>query len=352
MHRETLISLLEQVQPALSARQLQPVMGHYWFTGKNLMAFNGDIAISVACPTEFKGAVAPVVLQILKTHRANEVTFEPNDDVLVVKAGRSRIKLPMIGADVFTDVFTMPKFKEKEPLEIDPSKFMRAITSVCMSLGEDTSRSDYMGITFMRREKGFDLYATDLATLSHAFLRMKAVPDWEERFIMSRHFARQLVKIGEGATAIKMEITDGYSMFENHGVRLWGRLEEIDRPLDWATIMEQNFSTKAKNGVSEIPARLAMMLDRACIITEGTIDKTRTQISCVKSKMKLDSVSERGEMHDVLDVGEQQRDVDVSVDPRRVRDGVEKFDLWVVTPKVVAMVSPDDNTTYIVTATT
>jgi DNA polymerase III sliding clamp (beta) subunit (PCNA family) len=350
MHRETLISLLEQVQPALSSRQLQPVMGHYWFTGKKLMTFNGDIALSVACSTEFTGAVAPVLLQILKTHRANEVEFEPNNDVLIVKAGKSRIKLPMIGADVFADVFAMPKFKTKEPLSVDPARFLRVITSLCMSLGEDTSRSDYMGITFIKSKSGFDLYATDLATLSHAKLKLSGV-DWEQRFIMSKHFARQLVKIGEGATAVKLEITDGYAMFENHGVRLWGRLEEIDRPLDFATIMADNFSSKDSGNAIEISPKLAMILDRACIITEGTIDKTRTKVTSVRGKMKFDSVSERGEMHDKLDVGEQQKDVEVSVDPRRVRDGVGKFSLWTVTPSVVAMVAPDDKITYIVTAT-
>lgn len=350
MHRETLISLLEQVQPALSSRALQPVMGHYWFTGKNLMAYNGDIALSVQCPTDFKGAVSPLILPLLKLHKAKEIVFEPGTEVLVAKAGKSRIKLPMMGADIFTETFSMPKMKAQD-LDIDPAKFMRKVTALCMSLGEDTSRSDYMGITFIKGKDGrFDLFATDLATLSHTDMKVGDV-EWDDRFILSKHFVRQLVKIGMGATAVKLDISDNSSMFINNGVKLWGRLEEIDRPLDWYAIMDNNFSKREKKKAIDIPDRLAAVLDRACIITDGQLDKTRTKITVKDAKMKFDSVSDRGEMHDVLDAGDCD-EVEASIDPRRVRDGVGRFEQWVITSRVVAMMAPQDNITYVVTAST
>jgi hypothetical protein len=42
-----LIAKLQMVEPARSANPILPILNHYWFTGKQLMAFNDTIALAV-----------------------------------------------------------------------------------------------------------------------------------------------------------------------------------------------------------------------------------------------------------------------------------------------------------------
>ena len=113
LSRTALIANLEVVEPALSDNAMIPVLSHFWFTGKRLLAYNGTIAISVPCETKFTGAVPKTLLAMLRTSGAKEIEITKAAFALEVKAAAAKWKLPTLPPDDFT--FKM-KAMPKEPM--------------------------------------------------------------------------------------------------------------------------------------------------------------------------------------------------------------------------------------------
>ena len=82
------------VAPALSDKELIPVLTHFWFSGDKVMAFNDQIAIEVELKTNFTGAVpGRTLLEFLeKSESSKEVKFKLTDDTLLVETGNRGTK--------------------------------------------------------------------------------------------------------------------------------------------------------------------------------------------------------------------------------------------------------------------
>lgn len=360
MERTALIEALDTVAPALAQNLINPISFHYWFTGKSLMACNGSFALSVPLQTEFVGAVPQTLPALLKTRNAKDVEFVPSSDgaTLVVKAASARLKLATLDPSNF--IFKFPKLGVNAPLELDPAKLLDAITHCIYSLGNDTGRSDRLGVSLVWSDKRLDFHSTDGATVSYAAVPVKASP-FEEKSgsaILPTAFCKEFVKIAKGATEIKFEITEDYVQCIANGVRMFADLIQPDKQhQDWGKLMATNYPKEVKAALGAMPfdkngaSKLPMILTSACVITEAAVDKTKTKITCAKGIMTFLSESERGEVKDSLKVHDGHPDVEAFIDPRRLLDGVERFRRWVVTENIAAMVSEDGNKVYLVATT-
>jgi hypothetical protein len=359
MQRKELIALMEEVAPALSVNMLVPVLSHFWFTGKTVMTYNDHIAISVPCVTDFAGAVPQSLLALLKTSRAETpIEFKVGDkDVLHISAAASKFKLAMMPKSDF--IFKMPG-APSEPFPCDAGRFLQGLESVMHSLGNDTSHADHRGVTLITQGDYLHLFATDRATLSTARVKVKGDPGFD-RVILTTDFCKQLLRIGKGAKKLLLDITDKDAVFEHDGVTLFGLNETPEAvPLDFLNIMKQAYTSKHKQALCDIPSKFEPILDRACIITDAAIDKTKTIITVSQGKgknpiMHFDSVSERGECHDSMEVGEMHPNVTAHVDPKRLKDGFGRYGKFLITEEAAIMVSSENDTVtdmvYLVSAT-
>lgn len=170
MKREQLLEKLELVAPALSKNDLVPVLKHFWFKNDAVMAYNDQIAIKTKLASGFTGAVSSVLVGLLKASRAKEVEFaETAKGNLMLKAASAKFKLPFL-PDETTKIFQMPEPNIGNAIPIDMGTFLEAIGSCMLSLKEDPSIPDSLGITIVRDDGCMHLYSTNDATISTSSL--------------------------------------------------------------------------------------------------------------------------------------------------------------------------------------
>jgi len=346
--RPKLVQLMTDVEPALSSLGLVPVTSHFWFTGKEIMAYDGRIAIEVECKTPFAGAVPPALLALLKTSTAETpIEFKLDDaGTLHVKAASSKFKLAIMPKSDF--VFKMPALPQNA-FPCDAGRFLEAMTTCMYSLGNDTSHTDHLGVTLIAEDGFLFLFGYDRATLSSGRVKLTGKVDFE-RIILPTNFCKQLLRIGAGAKKLYLEIADDFAMFECDGIALYGRLEELDKPIDFMNILDQALF-KNKQKLCELPEnKLPAVLERACIITDAAVDKTRMVVSIKNAHGHFDSVSERGEVHDECGFEKQHPDCLAHVDPVRIKDGIDRFTHILFTEEACIMANKEASMVYLIQA--
>jgi hypothetical protein len=94
-----LIAKLATVQPAVAINQMLPLLTCFWFTGRQLMAYNDAIALAVPYRSDFSGAVPGLLLPWLKLGYFNDRKFKITaaDAHLQVTDDRTSFTLAMLG---------------------------------------------------------------------------------------------------------------------------------------------------------------------------------------------------------------------------------------------------------------
>lgn len=337
MLRTDLIEKLERVAPALSSNNLVPVLSHYWFLNDLLCCYNDHIAIETKLKSDFYGAVPATLSQLLSVSRAKEVEFvDAAKGQLTVKAASSKFKLPYLEEKAM-DIFVMPHPQLKDALPIDINQFLEAVELCARSLKEDTSMPDSLGITLAYNDKGIDLYATNDATISYA--RVKTKQEMKDfRVVISGPFCRAMLSLAKLDGSKHLEIHKDYSLFECGDNILFGRLVDVQRPLDFDAVIEQSFPQSAEKNLVSIPTKLELILDRAIVITESKQDRPKTSIEIKDGIAKFFSQSiDRGEVRDSMQVEAHHPEVSVSVDPRLFKNGYGAFDRFLLTERCLVM---------------
>jgi hypothetical protein len=96
VNRKGLIEALEVCKPALSTVNRAIAMGHYWFDGQRVSAFNGHLTISAPFDLDLKGGIPSTILEWLGKTSGETVTLAPANNELKVSAGRARFTFPLL----------------------------------------------------------------------------------------------------------------------------------------------------------------------------------------------------------------------------------------------------------------
>jgi DNA polymerase III sliding clamp (beta) subunit (PCNA family) len=351
MDRDEFYDKLQTVAPALSDSDLIPVLRHFWFTGDALMAFNDHIAISIPFPTEFKGAVPgdsllSLVGNCIPTGKNKEVVMTVNDNHLHIKIWRTKMDLPLLEPDNF--IFEMPQLKQATQFPVDGETFCAAIKQCMLSVSTDTSVPDQLGITLIPDNSRLLLFSTDNSTLTHSHVKLtKAVTI--KRVILPTMFCEQLERFGNGKE-LQLEIFEDHAMFRAGDVTVFGRLIASPRPLDFVNIFERNVPEANRKKLVSIPSRLKLALERAVVITESRVDRTKTELKIEDQRLKLQSKSAaRGSVDDVITLKETHDDVSIMVNPVLLKNGYPHFEKMLFTDRCAIMTK--DKTTYLIATT-
>jgi hypothetical protein len=346
-----LIEGLANVDPARSQLQANPVMRAFWFTGKRLMAYNGTMALSVAMPSEFVGAVQDTVFPLLNSSQAPECSFEETEKGVTVKAGAAKFKLLTIAAEEFN--FSMPKFPEDRSFPVvDVPKFLMGVKACKRSLGSETSEAAFKGITMIAGKNTLNMFAYDRLTLTHAIAKTKGEVGFD-RVVVPTSVIDQLIRITEGATELDLAIDDKRLLARCNGVTLWGQIEDeertqrpfMDQSKDLAAGATSTIDITDKDFAKKFPS----MLQRACIITQDTVESSKTKVTVSGNKIFFHSKSTRGVVDDAIMPGKGQShgDVELKLDPRRVIDALDLGSLS-FTPDATILTNHDRSISYYV----
>lgn len=348
MFRLDLLAKLQVVAPALSDKELIPVLTHFWFQGDTVMAFNDQIAIETNLKTNFTGAVpGKTLMDLLEASRAERVKFELKQDNLHVTAARTKIDLRVLPTSDF--VFEMPKVAENEGLTGSPL-FLPAIEACMQSISNDTSIPDQLGLTIIPNGKTLDLFATNNATLSYAKVKVKT--DLPGRIILSKPFCQQFLQVAR-TEKFRLLVDADCVMVVTKDVKLFGRLIDSGDPLDFDSILDEHLPKGKRPQMYEMPSNLKYVLQRALIIAEAKMHETKSLIKMQGGKMIVESKSSRGEMTDsVMDEKKKLHghpDISVRLSPRLLRDGLDRYDRLLVT-KTCAVMTHGEDMVYLVSA--
>ena len=357
MNRHELTERLDRVAPALSDNNLVPVLSHFWFSNNALVAYNDQIAISTKLTSSFAGAVpGGLLMSLLSASKAKDVEFFVGEDSdgkklpdgqLLIKAASSKLKLPFLPEEQ-TKIFEMPKPNPAEALPVDMTAFLQAISDCTKSLREDTSMPDSLGITISVENDIIKFYATNDATISYSTVKVKSHAT-NYRVVLSGNFCRQMLSLAKLSDKKHIEIHPDYSLFQCGDTILFGRLVDVQRPLDFDSVIEGSFPKEIHKNLVAIPSKLQLILERAVIITESKTERPKTAITVKQGIARFLSKSEeRGEVRDSCQVEPQHPDVSVSIDPRLFRAGFGAFDKMILTEQCLVMTK--GSSVYLVSA--
>lgn len=336
MKRIELVEKLETVAPALANNDIIPVMTHFWFTGKKVMAYNGHVAISVPCPTDFKGAVpGSTLLNLLKAASAKDVGLELSEKQLLVKAASSRFKLSTLAPDEFADVFKMP-VEPAEPLRLDGGAFRRAVDTCMRSVSMDSSVPDQLGVTMIPSEKRLTFFATSGLTMSRADVSCKGDNPFKKRAILPALFCKQLLQLSDGKQ-MRLDVDKEHAIFAGKGgALLFGALIESEHPLPFKKEFEQQHPVENDDKLVPVASKLERILERACIV-RGDEQGGQTTIEVEKGVAKFFTRSRLGEVRDQMQLTDGHPNVRINVDPKWVKAGCGDFDRMLITRECFVM---------------
>lgn len=352
---QKLIDLLQEVEPALSASNMMPIMSHFWFTGSSIQAYGDQARISISVPfkSDFKGALPRTILPMLISTAAKEIEITAEDEVVKIKAASSTMKFAMLDASGF--VFKMPKHSGKK-FPVNADQFLSGIENCLRSIGNSTATSSHMGVNVHTFDDEMLMLTTTTETLSYSCVGYKGKVPFPDRVILNAEFCRQLLRIAKGTTdaQLKLEVINTNEvtgvLLEHEGTLLFGEILENDDQ-NLVEYFDKYVPNKLDKQFFIIHEKLESVLTRACIITEAAIDKTRTEVSVREGKVRFLSKSERGEVTDSMLVdGAKHADVVLHIDPKAFKDGYGSFARMAFTEQAAIMQSDDKQKYYVVAA--
>ena len=235
LNRKDLIRALRTVKPALSSRRNE-VLSCFWFTGKTVMAYNYQIAISVPCETNFTGAVPGKrkLLVLLNHTKRHSVELAAAGGELTGGQEDSYFVTTLRPPEEFQALFTMPTMPNSvaKLAEHESSDLIDCIAGCMRSFGPRSSIAE--GLTVIPNRKSVEFFATNGSTISKASLDI-GLP-CKRRVIISAAFCKQALAIGKRAKSLRFRIADDHALMLADDVTLYGHLVESEKPYDFAGI--------------------------------------------------------------------------------------------------------------------
>lgn len=344
MLKDDLMERLNIVAPALSSVDLIPILTHLWFTGEHVLAYNDKIGISTPLKTEFAGAVpGKTMIDLLSVSRVKDVTLTEENDNLVIKAAQSRFKLPLLPPKSF--VFDMPSPPKSDGKIAGSYKeiFLASIEHCMRSISTDTAAPEKLGLTVVVADRHIKFYSTTGQTLSYAGFDCKDAGKGG-RFTLPEQFCAVLLDQTKGDDpTYSIWVASDHALVKTANATLFGRLVEFDgEPLNYERVLAAN--TKDMGDMIELPKRMKLIADRACIIAgkEGA-----TQVSCAKGVLRFLTESANGEVVDTLKT-DGHLDVSMRFVPRHIQKVCDDFDSFVVTSRGIVMSRSDSDRLFLI----
>lgn len=338
MKRIDLLEKLGTVAPALANNDILPIMTHLWFTGDDVMAFNGHVGISVPLKTEFVGAVpGDMLISLLKALSAKEVEFDDDGKQWSLKTASTRVKLATMDADQFHDVHQMPP-APKGVLGCDPDRFLAAIDLCLRSVSGDTSVPDQLGITIIPGNDHVAFYGTNNQTLSRAEIPLRGNIPLPRRSILPSLFCRELLALAPKKEKLHLWINQKFALYARpDGVKLTGNLIESEKPLAFGEIFDDYHPPANDDKLVPIAEKLANVIERACIVATSENKSVRTRVTVDRGAASFVTKTPLHEIRDRMDLPTKHPDVEIDIDPKWVKVGLGDFDHMLITRKAFVM---------------
>lgn len=316
LERVAMLAAINCVKPALAAKDLVEELTHCWFDGETVTAYNdADLGIQAPFKSPFKGGIrGSILLGLLHNSRAKEVELEPQGEgQMLLKAARARVKLAVL--DEGRSVWQFPEMNAKKAFPIGED-FIEALKAVLVSVGNDTSIPEKLGVTLIQDDDLF-LFTTDSRSIARASIKAPTKLALKGRVILPTAFCGQLLKIcADGGS---LELREDCAIARNEaGVHVYARLVEVGKPLDFPGVFGKHMKFP-KAARFEVPPLLGIALERALVLLDGATGETVTMHACEGTLRLEASHPGHGELKDSIKIPETVPEVVIKIDPDLIK---------------------------------
>lgn len=311
MNRKDLLATLELVSPALAQENLVPMYQNFCFKTGLVFAYRDTLGIIAPCAVDEEFAVhGKTLIELIRASKVKEVEIELQNENILVKAGRSKIKLPFFASTEFL-------FKEPEDetwdmmLDID-KHFINGLELCLPGTATDHTMPALMGITIMGGKETY-LYSCDGDSISRFNLDKQNTKPIQ--YVMPSSFCEALLKIaGKTGNRFGQLYVNGQWVVAEmaNAYRILGRIIENPEPLKFEAEITK-IVKKAPEYIS-IPSAMTNALSRARIIAEP--ENKATEVTINGGKINLITETHMGIVRDTIAFKGDHPPLEVKVDAK------------------------------------
>lgn len=323
MNRKELIETLDLVRHGCEhAHPSIPVFSNFMFDNDVVIGSRDGFAVMAPCKAGMSfGVHAKTLLDLLKNTHVNDINFEMDDENVLMKAGRSRIKLPFNLKDDYP--FIEPEDEKwKVILEIDEHT-LEGLELCLTTASNDSVMAGFMGITLVGGNPVY-LYSSDGDSISRYKLSIEPLDD-DIYITMPVDFCQQILRVAETtqckAGSIFLNNEMAVAEFGND-YKIISSVIQVDNPADFDG--EINKAMNAEPKFMEAPKGFHHALNRARVLAEA--EGRPTVIKVDGNKMRMVTETHMGVVRDSLKVKGDHKAIEVSVAPHLVYRAINLCD--------------------------
>lgn len=318
MNRKDLLATLELVAPALAQENLIPMYQNFCFKTGVVYAYRDTIGIIGPCVLEDEFAVhGKTLMEMIRASSVKEVEIELQNENILVKAGRSKIKLPFFPSSDF--LFHEPE-DETWDLMLDIDKhFIRGLQLCLPGTAVDHTMPALMGITIMGGKDTY-LYSCDGDSISRFNLHKENTKSVQ--YVMPTSFCEALLKIAgkTGARLGQLYVNGQWAVAEMaNDYRILGRIIENPEPLKFEAEIKK--IVKKEPEYISIPSAMTQALSRARIIAEP--ENKATEIAINSGKINLITETHMGAVKDTIAFKGKHPAIEFKVDAKLMSRAID-----------------------------
>lgn len=341
--RKTLLEALKTVEPALSARDLLPLLQKIWFTGSMVQATDGTIGIEAPLQTDFTGGIpGSVLIGFVESLGRDTLKTTADDKSVTLQSEGSRIKLPL--EPTANNVWPFGGGNAEPDAEIGlDENWRQALAFAMLSVTNNTNHDERRGITFEGNKSAVNLYATDSVSMAWAHMEQS----WElDRACVPGDFVKEVLRLM--ATGGKMLFRGAAVEAENEAnIHVYSKLFEVAEPTKYKEKIKQLLG---KAEFVPLPDGLRPALERAELLKD-TKDGIQAKFEFTdKDLLVVQAGSSYGDLKEELYLEEAHPEVEAKqFTPSFVLRALEGRDMFLVSDRCLILSGPA-HLTYICAA--
>ena len=328
MNRKDLLQKLNQAKPFLMGQDFIPILMHYCFDTKHVIAYNDVSGIQISMESDLHCAVpGSLMLKMLNTMTSETVRIDKlNDRNIQLLDGKTKVKLPILPTEEF--IFKLPDISSITPVILAKS-FLKGLEKCATSVGNDPAHPDQQGI-FWSVGPGFvKIYSTDNKTLSKFFQEAPGIGHKEHfEVITPAFFCEQLTALSDtyadGLDYIELYFGKDFvvaSLGENSSCIIFTRLIPTDTALKYEEVITGLLENVTKDHYVTPPDGFIPSLERASVILNAKVDGGSASIVVEEKDVTITAESVIGKSVDTLEFPLNLGQFSFRIDPNLVLRG-------------------------------
>jgi len=284
---------------------------------------------------------AKTLLEVAKNAYVDDVKFNLEKNIATAKVGSGNIKLPVMNADDYPEIF----FDDGEEIGLSAEIMHKLINKTMFSASKDEMVRNLNGILWEIEGNTFRMVTADSYRMAIAEETIDKVSENSISFFVSLKSMQNIKRI------IKKDLTLKYSntkiAFTQGNTTYSTRLMDVNFP-NYKAVLPSNFQTEIKADRKELTDTLKLL----SVIAKSEGDTVVFDIKNNVLKINARSI-DRGDGEMMLDCTGNGVDITVAFDPKFLIEGLNNFDndtidLLFVDAENALQMQQDENALHII----